>query len=163
MVYRKKPTCLIDNFIRKHPNPEIVESSKIEDGYEKTNVWYISPARDKRHPAIFPSELAEKVIKYYSFKNDVVLDPFGGIGTTAKAAASLGRRFFSIEMNDEYIDATITDLSAMRNLMNDNYEFDFLDYSDEETKEYKKSLRHVLNELIKGGMSEEDIIKKLTE
>lgn len=54
MVYRKKPVCLIDNFIRKHPNPELVEASKIEDGYEKTNVWYISPARDKRHPAIFP-------------------------------------------------------------------------------------------------------------
>ena len=76
MVYRKKPAILIDHFIRNHPNPEIIEESKIEDGYEKTNVWYISPARDKRHPAIFPMELAEKVIKYYSFKNDVVLDPF---------------------------------------------------------------------------------------
>lgn len=163
MVYRKKPTCLIDNFIRKHPNSEIVESSKIEDGYETTNVWYISPARDKRHPAIFPSELAEKVIKYYSFKNDVVLDPFGGIGTTAKAAIALERRFYSIEMNDAYIEATRTDLSAMRNLMNDHYEFNYLDYSEEETHDYRKSLRHVLNELYESGMTEEDIIKKLTE
>ena len=163
MVYRKKPTCLIDNFIRKHPNPELVESSKIEDGYETTNVWYISPARDKRHPAIFPSVLAEKVIKYYSFKNDVVLDPFWGIGTTAKAAASLERRFYSIEMNEAYIEATRTDLSAMRNLLNDHYEFDYLDYSEEESHNYKKSLRHVLNKLYESGMTEEDIIKKLTE
>ena len=92
MVYRKKPCILIDNFIRKHPDSNIVKESKIEDDYEKTNIWYISPARDKRHPAIFPKELAEKVIKYYSFKNDVVLDPFGGIGTTAKVAISLDRR-----------------------------------------------------------------------
>ena len=97
MVYRKKPTILIDHFIRNHPNPELIEESKIADGYEKTNIWYISPARDKRHPAIFPKELAEKVIRYYSFKNDVVLDPFGGIGTTAKAAVTLERRFVMIE------------------------------------------------------------------
>ena len=60
MVYRKKPCVLIDHFIRDNPNQAIIQASKIEDGYEKTNVWYISPARDKRHPAIFPAELAEK-------------------------------------------------------------------------------------------------------
>lgn len=118
MVYRKKSPVLIDYFIRNHPNQEIIQASKIADGYEKTNVWYISPARDKRHPAIFPKELAEKVITYYSFKNDVILDPFGGIGTTAKVAAELGRRFVLIECSEEYVEAAKADISDMNTFVN---------------------------------------------
>ncbi|KOR11870.1 modification methylase [Staphylococcus carnosus] len=110
LVYRKKPLNLIDWFIRKHPNQEIIQDSKILGNYDKTNIWYISPARDKRHRAIFPKELANKVIKYYSFKNDVVLDPFGGIGTTAKSAIDLDRRFVLVENKSEYIEAMIDDL-----------------------------------------------------
>lgn len=161
MVYRKKPAGLIDNFIRKHPNPELVTESKIEDGYEKTNVWYISPARDKRHPAIFPNELAEKVIKYYSFKNDVILDPFGGIGTTAKCAASLQRRFYSIEINEAYVEAQRTDISSRQNLFDHYYDFEYVDYSDEECPEVTKSLRHVLADLRESGLTDEEIIKRL--
>lgn len=113
LVYRKKSDKLIDWFIRKHPNQELVQESKVDDDYEKTNIWYISPARDKRHRAIFPKELAQRVIKYYSFKNDVVLDPFGGIGTTGKAAVDLERRFVLIEKEEEYIEATVNDLQQL--------------------------------------------------
>lgn len=42
-------------------------------------------------------------IKYYSFKNDVVLDPFAGTGTTGKAAAKLGRRFALLEQDPNYM------------------------------------------------------------
>lgn len=103
LVYRKKTDKLIDWLIRKHPNQEAVKASKIADGYEVTNVWKIPPAHCKEHPAVFPAELAEKVISYYSFKNDVVLDPFGGTGTTAKASAMLGRRFVLFEMEPRYV------------------------------------------------------------
>jgi DNA modification methylase len=113
LVYRKKSDKLIDWFIRKHPNQDLIQDSKVGDDYEKTNIWYISPARDKRHRAIFPKELARKVIQYYSFKNDVVLDPFGGIGTTGKAAADLERRFVLIEKEEEYIQATVNDLQQL--------------------------------------------------
>lgn len=102
LVYRKHSEKLIDWNIRSHPEPELVSASKIEDDYEATNVWYIKPAHDKRHPAIFPDELAEKVINYYSFKNDVVLDPFAGIGTVGRAASRLGRRFVLIEKDPQY-------------------------------------------------------------
>lgn len=102
LVYRKKTDKLIDWLIRKHPDQQAVLDSKIEDGYETTNVWKITPAHCKEHPAIFPIELAEKVIKYYSFKGDVVLDPFGGTGTTAKAAINLNRRFAIFEKEEEY-------------------------------------------------------------
>lgn len=104
LVYRKKSDKLIDWLIRKHPDQRAVAESKIGNGYEVTNIWEITPAHCKDHPAIFPAELAEKVISYYSFKNDVVLDPFGGTGTTAKAAAKLGRRFATFEMEPKYIE-----------------------------------------------------------
>lgn len=104
LVYRKKTDKLIDWHIRKHPKPENVRKSKISDAYEKTNVWKISPANSPKHPAIFPDELAEKVIQYYSFVEDVVLDPFAGIGTVGRVAGKLGRRFVLFEINKEYID-----------------------------------------------------------
>jgi len=102
LVYRKHTDKLIDWNIRTHPDQEAVEASRIEDGYERTNIWRIKPAHDPQHPAIFPLKLAEKVIRYYSFKGDVVLDPFAGIGTVGKAAVRLGRRFVLIEINPEY-------------------------------------------------------------
>jgi DNA modification methylase len=104
LVYRKHTDKLIDWNIRAHPKPELVEASRIGDDYERTNVWQIKPTHDKRHPAIFPLELAEKVISYYSFKEDVVLDPFAGIGTVGKAAVKLGRRFVLIEQEAKYVD-----------------------------------------------------------
>jgi DNA modification methylase len=103
LVYRKHTDKLIDWNIRAHPNKKLVEESKVGDSYERTNIWRITPSHDPRHPAIFPLELAEKVISYYSFKGDVVLDPFGGIGTVGKAAAKLGRRFVLLEQNPEYV------------------------------------------------------------
>lgn len=103
LVYRKHTPKLIDWNIRSHPNQELVRASRIDDGYERTNIWRITPTYDKRHPAIFPPELAEKVITYYSFKGDLVLDPFAGIGTVGEAAVKLGRRFVLIEQNPEYV------------------------------------------------------------
>jgi len=102
LVYRKHTDRLIDWNIRAHPRQDLVHASKIPDGYETTNIWRIKPAHDKKHPAVFPEELAAKVITYYSFIDDVVLDPFAGIGTVGQAAAKLGRRFVLIEINPEY-------------------------------------------------------------
>ncbi len=110
LVYRKKSNRLIDWHIRKHPNQKVVDQSKIDDDYDVTNIWKISPAHSKKHPAIFPEELAAKVVKYYSFRNDVVLDPFGGIGTTAKAAYKNNRRFVIYEINPNYVDSMKDDL-----------------------------------------------------
>lgn len=103
LVYRKATDKLIDWHIRKHPDRKAVEDSKIENGYETTNIWKIHPSFHKEHPAVFPLELAEKVIKYYSFKNDVVLDPFAGIGTVGKAAIKHDRRFVLFEQDKKYV------------------------------------------------------------
>lgn len=121
LVYRKKSEHLIDWHIRKHPDQQLVKESKIGDGYETTNVWRITPAHSKEHPAIFPLELAEKVIQYYSFKNDVVLDPFGGLGTTAKAAIKLNRRFAIFEREIKYINYIKKNLAPLANDLNINW------------------------------------------
>ena len=157
MVYRKKPCVLIDHYIRDNPDQSIIQASKIEDGYEKTNIWYISPARDKRHPAIFPAELAEKVIKYYSFANDVVLDPFGGIGTTAKSAKKLGRRFCTIEMSPEYTQHTINDLEANSMDLFDDRNVVIKDLSDKVDNAEIKSFDHLVHKLMHEGYSKDDL------
>ena len=111
MVYRKRTERLIDWNIRNHPNPDEVEQSLVDDGYEATNVWEISPASHGVHPAVFPDGLVERVVKYYSFVGDMVLDPFAGTGTTARVAAKLNRRFWMIEQKTEYFDVQKADLS----------------------------------------------------
>lgn len=103
LVYRKHTEKLIDWNIRSYPNKDIVKKSKIDSEYEKTNIWKITPSFSKKHPAIFPVALAERVINYYSFKTDVVLDPFAGIGTVGKAAINLDRRFVLIESEKKYV------------------------------------------------------------
>ena len=105
LVYRKKSDKLIDWFIRNHPKPEIVEKSKILGDYDVTNIWRISPARSKDHPAVFPLELAKKVVKYYSFEEDVVIDPYAGIGTTGIACIDLDRTFILCERKSEYLES----------------------------------------------------------
>lgn len=116
LVYRKKSDKLIDWFIRNHPNRKLIKESKIADGYDVTNIWKLSPSHSKDHPAIFPLKLAEKVITYYSFKNDVVLDPFGGIGTVGEAALNTKRRFVLFDNDKGYIDVVKKKLEKLMGL-----------------------------------------------
>ena len=118
MVYRKKSDILIDWFIRNHPISSVVNDSKIKDGYEKTNIWKINPSTRSGHPAAFPKELASKVIEYYSFKGDVIMDPFAGSGTTGVAAYESGRRFVLFEISKNYIDLLTNNI---RNSMQQKY------------------------------------------
>ena len=69
------------------------------------SVWTMNPERAKRigHPAPFPEELPNRLIKLFSFTNDIVIDPFMGSGTTAIAAIKNNRNFVGYEINEEYI------------------------------------------------------------
>lgn len=103
MVYRKQTEKLLDWNIRSY-DYQTVENSKVADGYESTNVWKIDPCFDKVHSAIFPVELCKKVIQYYSYKGDLIFDPFGGSGTVGKTAKALDRFFFLTEQNPIYFE-----------------------------------------------------------
>jgi DNA modification methylase len=71
-------------------------------------VWFqqiwtgITGASTREHPAPYPLELAERLIRMFSFVGDTVLDPFGGTGTTTLAASQVGRNSISVEVDPEY-------------------------------------------------------------
>ncbi len=111
LVYRKKTDRLIDWNLRHHPDPTAVERSLILGEYDKTNVWDVTPSNHKAHPAIFPDELVSKVIRYYSFEGDSVLDPFAGTGTVGRVATAMGRRFVLIEKRIDYFETMRQELS----------------------------------------------------
>jgi len=68
------------------------------------SVWNV-PAESARrvgHPAPFPVALAARVIQLYSYRGDVVLDPFAGSGSTCIAAAQLGRHYVGYDLSEDY-------------------------------------------------------------
>ena len=97
MVYRKNSPFLLDKNIKMCD-----KNLKNDEQIDSTNCWHISPKSDKNHPAVFPSELCEKVLKYYSFENDIVCDPFAGSGTFGKVAIKMNRVPLLCEQNEEY-------------------------------------------------------------
>lgn len=115
MVYRKKTDKLIDWNISQY-NWDKVKKSKVADKYETTNVWRIAPSFDRVHSAVFPIDLCNRVIKYYSFVEDLIFDPFAGSGTLGLAAANLNRYFFLTEKESKYIDRMKEDLIKMSGL-----------------------------------------------
>lgn len=89
------------------------EGMKYEKGKDERlldNIWpldtgFMRTTSDKvafEHPAIFPDVLARRHIETWSNPCDLVLDPFSGSGTTAKAAKELGRKFLGFEINPDY-------------------------------------------------------------
>lgn len=97
MVYRKNSPFLLDKNIKAYD-----KNLKNDEQIDSTNCWYITPKADKNHPAVFPPELCQKVLKYYSFENDVVCDPFAGSGTFGKVARQMGRIPLLCEQNEKY-------------------------------------------------------------
>ena len=72
------------------------------------DVWSIPPESARRvgHPAPFPVELPEQLIRLYTFKNDLVLDPFMGSGSALVAAARLGRRYAGYDLDESYVETS---------------------------------------------------------
>lgn len=75
----------------------------------RTSIWkYNTSENDKTgHPAVMPEKLARDLIYSYSNENDLVLDPYGGSGTTAKMAHLLNRKCVTCELDAEYYEKAI--------------------------------------------------------
>ncbi len=101
MVYRKTAPFLLDENIKQY---DFVPSEEEKnEPFDTSNCWYIAPKSNRNHPAVFPEELCRKVLKYYSYAGDVVLDPFAGSGTFGKVAQKMERIPVLCELNEQYV------------------------------------------------------------
>ncbi len=84
------------------------------------SVWKFPAVSAKKigHPAPFPVELPKRLIEFYSFENDVILDPFMGSGSTALAAMLLHRNFIGYEIDKKYVKLAKMRLENERALFN---------------------------------------------
>lgn len=80
--------------------------------YTKT-VWHIANVVDREHPAVFPDEIPHRLIKLFSLHRELVLDPFAGVGTTARVALDLGRSAVAVEQNPTYAERIIRACEAV--------------------------------------------------
>lgn len=82
------------------------ESTISKDAFlrDTLSIWEMRPESAKRvgHPAPFPEELPERLINLYSYKGDLILDPFMGSGTTCVAAQKNGRDYIGFDINEDY-------------------------------------------------------------
>ena len=100
----------------RKPTPEQRELSRIPKAdYHK---WYravwsdITGASTRNHPAPYPLELARRLVRMFSFVDDVVLDPFIGTGTTSAAASMCGRNSIGTEVDPEYFAKSVDRVTA---------------------------------------------------
>ncbi|MCX2717430.1 DNA methyltransferase [Helicobacter sp. MIT 21-1697] len=89
------------------------------------SVWNdVSSPRSKnalKHGATFPKKLSDRIIALYSSKNDYVLDPFLGIGTTAKSALELKRNMIGFELSSEFYSMASQDLKESYSLFSNEF------------------------------------------
>ena len=89
----------------RKPTEEQRKLSKIDKKDFATwfqQIWNITGASTRNHPAPFPLELASRLVRMFSFYGDTVLDPFCGTGTTMIASLRYGRNSIGIDIDSEY-------------------------------------------------------------
>lgn len=96
--------------------PHLDTITKDEFGEATTDVWDIPPESATRvgHPAPFPVALAQRAIEMFSYKDDIVLDPFMGSGTTAIAAMRSGRHYVGYDYLADYVELAETRIATER-------------------------------------------------
>lgn len=90
----------------RKPSVEQRDLSRMtKDEYDRwfQQIWTITGASTKHHPAPFPLELAHRLVRMFSFVGDTVLDPFAGTGTTCIAAMRCGRNSIGVDVEAAYL------------------------------------------------------------
>lgn len=109
MPYLKYTWEFIEVFC-KESHKKVGSSDKIDingDEFKKWVYakWDIAPDRNMKkynHPAMFPEALVTRLLKLFSYQDDIVLDPFNGVGTTTLVSCKLRRRYIGIDISEEY-------------------------------------------------------------
>jgi len=108
-VFQKPAEKKTKNNIYHYRSQEEKESNKIDlsnyQGELSKNIWKIRPVAPQQniHPCPFPEELANRIIQFYSYKNDTVIDIFTGSGVTNLSAEKMERKHIGIDTQDKYL------------------------------------------------------------
>jgi DNA modification methylase len=139
-VFKKPSKYLIDKVVRSYNSLDAL-NSKVVGNYERSNVWKINPKTRSKHPAPYPIELTDKIISYYSFVGDTIIDPFFGSGTTGLSCKKYNRKCIGFEIHTKYIELFKKDIINI-------VPHKLIDTLALESKEYK-------------GLTKDDCIKKI--
>ena len=117
MVYRKNCPFLLDRNMKPYSEYDRHD----EEAIDTSKCWYIAPKYDKNHTAVFPEELSRRILRYYSFEGDAVLDPFAGSGTFGRVARKMGRIPVLCEVNEDYAEIIESEAERYYDVRGRNY------------------------------------------
>ena len=171
-VFKKPSDFLIDKVVRSYNSLDAL-NSKVTGDYERSNVWKINPETKSKHPAPYPIELTDKLVSYYSFVGDTIIDPFFGSGTTSLSCIKYGRKCIGFEIHSNYIDIYISKIKNVKSIKMQNTliidKNDFINLNKDECiiklmKNPKKMLFDILinkNKKIKYNTSKKDLVEHI--
>lgn len=114
----------------------IISETEFNKWYQQ--IWDFNGASTKTHPAPYPEELSNRIIRMFSFVDDTVLDPFFGSGTTMVSAIKNGRNCIGIELDHDYSDLAFNRINnAFGKLFDRNFNLQKIDLSDGKTSPTK--------------------------
>lgn len=118
-VFQKTAAKKSNNNIYHNRSAKEKQANKIDmEGYQEQskNIWNIRPVSPSEniHPCPFPEELARRVIQYYSYKKDTVLDIFSGSGVTNLVAEKLKRKHIGMETEKQYIEYGVKNINNLK-------------------------------------------------
>ena len=105
--------------------------------------------KSEGHPAPFPEELIKRLVKFYSYRGNVVIDPFGGTGTVAAIARRHGRHYVHMDISKKYSAIAAERVGAETKPLLEAPAQDVLDNQEEQLPDKGPSLRGLLNKFRK--------------
>lgn len=125
--YLKYTWEYVEYFYKNSPKHEGLKENIdiVPDEFKKwtTAKWSVAPERrmkDFGHPAMYPEELIERILKLFTYKGDIVFDPFSGAGTTCVVCERLDRKYIGTDISEKYCEIAQSRVYKEQCLREDN-------------------------------------------